>query len=141
MEQNRAFKTASVDLKRNWFRTKREAHLKPEILPIEIVIVACDADLNSFMRKYFTLQALSHQGWYPYNRNTLMIISLAPEEVQQASMKVLKSHGTSNAGFQVAPAMEANVVACGSGLMVGGQALPKQLPRLFLTPILTVPLL
>ena len=121
--QNGAFKGALVDAKRKFFRKKREHGLKPEILPTEIVIVAQDAIMNSFMNLGFTLRALSHRGWYPYNRNTLMdpqIISSAPEDVRREMIGLLESRGVSDAGFQVAPATDANMVTRGSGLLAGG---------------------
>jgi hypothetical protein len=121
--QNGAFKGALVDAKRKFFRKKREHCLKPEILPTEIVIVAQDAIMNSFMVLEFTLRALSHRGWYPFNRNTLMdpqIIPTAPEDVRREMIRLLGIRGVSDAGFQVAPATDANMVSRGSGFMAGG---------------------
>lgn len=133
--QNGAFKMALSHAKSQYIRKKRAHNLKPEIVPLDIVIVARDAIENSFLRRDLTLRALSHRGWYPYNRNTLMdpeILPTAPDDVRQTTINLLKSRGIDDADVRVLPATDANLLESGSGQLAGGDIATEELAQTML---------
>ena len=75
-EQNGAFNQALVRAKRDMM-TLRELHDLPlSLQPTDIMLLICQAWEKSFARIESNRKAIAERGWYPFNRNLLLLPEL-----------------------------------------------------------------
>ena len=85
--ENGTFKKVMVKAKSAFFAKKRTKGLPNELLLVEIVMVARQAMMNSFMILAFAEAVLARRGWNPFNRARLdmpEILETATEEVKRS---------------------------------------------------------
>ena len=70
-EQNWSLNMASVKAKRMVVENKEKLTLNPTIEPYKIIGIVKYAWARSFARLQRNKNAISEQGWFPYNRNLL----------------------------------------------------------------------
>ena len=130
--QNGAFKTSFAHEKSKFSLKIRIHDLLPEMLPVDILIVAQGAILNPFMNSAYTEAALAQRGFNPFNRNPLnvpVILRTATAIIQQERDIVLHSQGTNNPPATPPPPTQHDLLTTGYGRLAGGAAAADELQQ------------
>ena len=106
--------------------------LPAEMLPVEIVIVARVAILESFMISAYAEAALARRGFSPFNRNPLdapVILRTAPAYIQQERDIVLRSLGINNPLAAPPQPTQRDLLTTGYGRFAGGATAADELQQ------------
>ena len=103
-----------------------------QLLPVEIVFVAREAIMESFMNRAYAQAALARRGWSPFNRATLNepeILKTATEQVQKERDAVLRCRGINDPLAAPPPPTQRDLLTTGSGFLAGGAAAANNLQQ------------